>query len=54
MTASDVAAFLKISTSRVRELDIPAIKLGPRRTRYDRADVEAYVERLKSQCRGDD
>lgn len=51
MTLDDVAAFLNVSVPQayalVRSGDLPAIKIGGRGIwRVDRAQLEAYVERL--------
>ena len=44
MTCEEVARWLQINPRQVQRLGIPAITLGRRTTRYDRAVVSAWLQ----------
>lgn len=44
LTASEVAAWLKITPRQVQRMGVPCVRLGPRTPRYRGRDVLAWLE----------
>ena len=47
MTAKEVGVLLRIAAKKVYELKLPRVELSPRRVRWLRTDVLAYIRRQR-------
>ena len=47
-TAKQVAGYLNVPVNGVYEMDIPQVRLSPRRIRFDPADVRAWKDKRKA------